>query len=115
MPCESGETDAQTFPARLGQLTSPRRNFHRESEAGLLFMDYIQKLNKALQSCPFCGEQAKIITADGGDSFWIECDGDCACNFGRIEQDPYSAIGRFETSDAAAKAWNYRAGQPIEK
>ena len=35
VPCESGETDAQTFPARLGQLTSPRRNFHRESEAGL--------------------------------------------------------------------------------
>ena len=35
VPRESGETDAQTFPARLGQLTSPRRNFHRESEAGL--------------------------------------------------------------------------------
>ena len=38
VPCESGETDAQTFPARLGQLTSPRRNFHRESEAGLFLL-----------------------------------------------------------------------------
>jgi len=38
VPCESGKTDAQTFPARLGQLTSPRRNFHRESEAGLFLI-----------------------------------------------------------------------------